>query len=77
MSWTLAGPLGILIRINAGCAIKKPCVFDLKFQDLTFRFFGLISTEFSLHIFVLFFLEYVLKIQEILNAFFLPDAYDL
>lgn len=62
---------------NAGCFTENPLTCDPKIQMHTFSFSMLISTEFSLHIFVLFFLEYVLKIHKIFNAFSLSDAYDL
>lgn len=70
MSWTLTGPPIMLMQIAAGCVAEKPCADDPKFWIHAFSFSVLISAEFSIHIFVLFFLEYVLKIQEIFNAFF-------
>ena len=70
MSWTLTGPPIMLMRIAAGCVAEKPCADDPKFWIHAFSFSVLISAEFSIHIFVLFFLEYVLKIHKIFHAFF-------
>ena len=55
---------------NAGCLTENPLICDPKIQMHTFDFFMPFSAVFSIHIFVLFFLKYVLKIQKIFNAFF-------
>ena len=55
---------------NAKCLAEKSLTCDPKTQMHTFDFFMPFSAVFSIHIFVLFFLKYVLKIQEIFNAFF-------
>jgi len=55
---------------NAGCLTENTLTYDPKIQMHTFDFFMPFSAVFSIHIFVLFFLKYVLKMQEIFNAFF-------
>lgn len=55
---------------NAGCLAKNPLTCNPKIQMHTCDFSMPFSAVFSIHIFVRFFLKYVLKIQEIFNAFF-------
>ena len=64
----------ICAHASAGCFAKNLLTYDSKSRMYSCNFSVLFSSEFSIHIFVLFFLKYVLKIHKIYDAFFLLNA---
>ncbi len=63
-----------LFSHNAGCLAENLLTYDPKILMYSCSFSVLFSSEFSIHISVLFFLNYALKIHKIFNAFFLLNA---
>lgn len=64
----------ICAHASAGCLTENLLTYDSKSQMYSCNFSVLFSYEFSIHIFALFFLKYVLKIHKIYDAFFLLNA---